>query len=136
MPADVLTTALGHATTALDIGICSPDAQNAGVDCTDTMYLRKMAYYSPHLATLERQNIEYLPIIWSTYGRPHPRTASVLRTLSNRIARRRGTSSASAVYSHLHASISTEIWRRVARQVMAYWPGDAEWWDCSADHSS
>ena len=128
-PADVLTTALGHATTALDIGICSPDAQHAGVDCADTMYLRKLAYYQPHLAALERQNIDYLPIIWSSYGRPHPRAASVLRTLANRIARRRGTACAGAIYSHLHASITTEIWRRVARQVMTCRPGDATWWE-------
>ena len=126
-PADVLTTALGHVTTALDIGICSPDAQNAGRDCVDTMFQRKVAYYGPHLAALERQNIEYLPLIWSSYGRPHARTVSVLRTLSNRIARRRGTACSGEVFRHLSASISVEIQRRVARQVMSCWPGDSRW---------
>ena len=135
-PADVLTTALGHASTALDIGICSPDAQNAGADCADTMYLRKMAYYQPHFAALERQNIEYMPITWSCYGRPHARTTSALRTLSTRIARRRGTASASAIYTQLHASITTEIWRRVARQVASCWPGDGDWWVAPPNYDS
>ena len=51
------------------------------------MYLRKMAYYQPHFAALERQNIEYMPITWRSYGRLHARTTFVLRTLSTRIAR-------------------------------------------------
>ena len=32
------------------------------------------------------------------------------------------------VYRHLVASISVEIQRRVARQVMSFWPGDGGWW--------
>ena len=127
-PADVLTTALGHATTALDVGICSPDAQHAGADCVQAMFQRKLDYYGPHLGVLERQNIEYLPLIWSSYGRPHARTVAVLRTLSNRIARRRGTACSSDVLHHLTASITVEIWRRVASQVISCWPGDGRWW--------
>jgi hypothetical protein len=127
-PADVLTTALGHAATALDIGICSPDAQHAGADCVVSMFQRKMEHYGPHLGALERQNIEYLPLIWSSYGRPHARTTAVLRTLSNRIARRRGTACSADVLHHLTASISVEIWRRAARQVISCWPGDGRWW--------
>ena len=52
-----------YATTALDIGIGSPDAQQAGADCVLTVLQRKMEYYGPHLGALERQNIEYLPLI-------------------------------------------------------------------------
>ena len=126
-PADVLTTALGNATTALDVGITSPDAIHAGLDCAETMYQRKIAYYGPHVAALERANIDYLPLIWSSYGRPHARAIATLRTLSKRIARRRGAACADAVFKHLHASITTEIWRRAARQVISCWPGNVDW---------
>ncbi len=126
-PADVLTTAVGTGALALDIGIASPDAQTAGDDCTVAMYERKVAYYAPHQASLERQNISYQPLVWSAFGRPHPRTTTILRTLSKRIARRRGCSDAAAVYKSLHGAVSLEIWRRAARQAMSCWPVPAEW---------
>ena len=47
------------------VGICSPDALHAGTDCVQTRYTRKFTYHGPHLAALERQNIEYQPMIWS-----------------------------------------------------------------------
>ena len=68
------------------------------------------------------------PFVWSSYGRPHPRTTAILRTLTNRIARKRGTACASDVYRHLRASMSVEIWRRVARQVISCWRGNGGWW--------
>ena len=122
-PADILTQAFGNCLTALDVGITSPDARYAGYDCTESMVQRKLEHYGPHLSTLERQNIEYTPLVWSSYGRPNARTVSVLRTLSKRISRRRGTVTAQAVYHSLHSAISTEIWRRAAKQVFHCWPG-------------
>ena len=41
-PADVLTSALGNVLTALDVPICSPHAQEAGVDCNQTMVDSKL----------------------------------------------------------------------------------------------
>ena len=35
-PADILTSALGNAYTALDVSICSPHASEAGVDCNQS----------------------------------------------------------------------------------------------------
>ena len=122
-PADILTQAFGNSLTALDIGITSPDARYAGYDCTESMVQRKLDHYGPHLSTLERQNIEYIPLVWSSYGRPNARTVSVLRTLSKRIARRRGTITAQAVYHGLMSTISSEIWRRGDRQIFHCWSG-------------
>ncbi len=121
-PADVLTGALGHGLTALDVGIASPDAQHAGDDCRATMYAEKVAYYAPHGDALDRQGIDYQSLIWSAYGRPHPRTTTILRTLSRKLARRRGCSDAERRHRRLRAAIATEIWRRAAKQVFACWP--------------
>ena len=125
-PADVLTGALGNALTALDIGITSPDATNAGADCTASMYARKMDTYAPHNTALEWQNIIYQPLIWSAYGRPHPRTTAILRTLATRLARRRGCSDGVWRYRRLRAAIGVEIWKRAASQVIACWPGRSD----------
>ncbi len=132
-PADVLTSALSNGLTALDIGIASPDAQHAGADCTQTMVNHKLDKYRPHFGALEQQNIEYKPICWSSYGRPHAHTLSVLRTLSRRISRRRGVASTSEVFKHLHGSITTEIWRKAAKQVFHCWPGHSDFGDPEED---
>ena len=121
-PADILTSALGNAYTALDVSICSPHASEAGVDCNQSRVQAKLEHYGPHLATLLRQNISYSPIVWSAYGRPHPDTLAVLRSLSKSIARKRNIASAEVVFHRLHSSITLEIWRRTARQVRACWP--------------
>ena len=120
-PADILTTALGDGTTALDIGICSPDATDAGNDCVDAMYKRKLEYYAPHTDVLARQNITYLPLIWSAHGRPHPTTTATLRTLSKRLSRRRGGGACEWRYQRLRAAIGVELARRAAACVRHCW---------------
>ena len=122
-PADVLTGALGHGLTALDIGIASPDACNAGPDCVSSMYERKTAYYAPYSDVLDRQNILYQPLVWSAYGRPHPRTTSILRTLATRLARRRGCSDGAWRYRRLASAAGVALCRRAAAHVRACWPG-------------
>ena len=46
------------------------------------------------------------PIVWSAYGRPHPDTLAVLRSLSKSIARKRNIASAEVVFHRLHSSIT------------------------------
>ena len=121
-PADILTSALGNAYTALDVSICSPHASEAGTECTQSRVEAKLEHYGPHLAALLRQNISYTPIVWSAYGRPHPDTLTVLRSLSKSIARKRNIASADVVFRRLHSSITLEIWRRSARQIRTCWP--------------
>ena len=117
-----LTSALGNAYTALDVSICSPHALEPGTDCTQSRVEAKLEYYGPTFAALLRQNISYTPIVWSAYGRPHPDTLTVLRSLSKSIARKRNIASAEVVFHRLHSSITLEIWRRSARQIRTCWP--------------
>ena len=56
-PAHLLTSALGNATTALDISVCSPHAQQAGPDCTRSRLAAKLDHCVAHL----RQNISHTP---------------------------------------------------------------------------
>ena len=109
-PADVLTSALGNACTALEILICSPHAQQAGPDCSRSRLDAKLDYCGRHLSLL-RQNT---PIVWSACGRLHQDTLTVLCSLSKSIARKRNFVSAEVVFHRLHSSISLEIWKRSA----------------------
>ena len=124
-PADVLTGALGAGLMAVDIGIASPDAQHAGDDCLEAMYARKLQHYEEHLGALDRQTIAYQPLLFSCYGRPHPRTTTFLRTLAKRVARRRGCSAGEWCYRRLRAELGVEIWRRAASMACACWPSAA-----------
>ena len=118
-PADVLTGAIGNGLHALDIGIASPDAQDCGTDCVDTMFKNKVEKYARYRETLQRRNITYLPLIWSAYGRPHDQTTSTLRTLTKRLTRRRGGNGTEWRYERLKAAIGVELMRRAAACVHA-----------------
>ena len=63
--ADVLTSALGNSYTALVISICTPHAQQAGPDCTQSRLQAKLAHCGPHLPSLLRQNISCTPIVFA-----------------------------------------------------------------------
>ena len=121
-PADILTGALGNGLTALDIGISSPDACNAGDDCTRSMASRKLDKYREHQAVLDRQNIVYQPLTFSCYGRLSPDTTAILRTLAQRIARRRGCSAGEWRFRRLRSKLVTHIWARAGRMVRSCWP--------------
>ena len=64
--------------------------------------------YGPHLSSLLRHNMSYIPVVWSAYGRPHRDTLTVLRSFSKSIARKRNFVSAEVVHQELHASITLE----------------------------
>ena len=126
-PADVFTSAASPGRlSALDVGVTSPEATGAGEDCTESMRLRKLNDYGRHLASLERQNIVYQPMVWSAFGRPHVATTKGIRAMARQAARRRGLVSAQLLQRRAEASISVEIWRRAAKMVFACWPRQAD----------
>ena len=120
-PADVLTSAASCRLAALDVGIVSPDAEGAGLDCVCAMADRKVRRYAAHFREMDRAGVDYIPVVWSAYGRPHGRTTAILRTLARRVARRRG-GDAGELLRRVQAQVATEIWRRAARMVRRCWP--------------
>ena len=122
-PADILTSATSQGrAAALDVGITSPEASAAGVDCTASMVARKTSNYAPYAHELRRQNVDYKPIVWSAYGRPHGDATKFITQLCRKLARRRGFTSAAVLQRRLECGIATEIWRRAARMVAACLP--------------
>ena len=69
-PADVLTSALGIAYTALGISICSPD-------CTHPSPVAKLDFYGHIFPPSSVKTSPTLPIVWSACGRPRQDTLTV-----------------------------------------------------------
>ena len=118
----MLTSVLSGNLTAIDIGIASPDAQNATEDYLGQMQQRKLDKYAAYSEELEAQNITYRPMPISCYGLFHSDSVAILRTLSQRIARRRGCSESEWRFRRMRAKITVQIWARAARMVRACWP--------------
>ena len=123
-PADILTTAtVSGRSTAFDVSITSPDCGTAGDDCCQSMYEHKQAKYAPHLNELERNGIDYIPIVWSAYGRPHEAAVAAIRTMARRTARRRGHQDATTIENRTMHNIAVEIWRRNVDMIRYCWSG-------------
>ena len=78
----------------------------------------------PFEAQLEACGVEYRPITFSCYGRPHPDALRVLQAFGRRLARRKGTE-AHVEERRLAARIGVEIWRRAARMLRQCLPDGA-----------
>ena len=125
-PADILTSAASPGlTSALDIGVASPDALNAGNDCTESMRLRKRRVYARHLEALRAEGIEYRPLVWSCWGREHPDTTAILTQLARQAARRQGAPGHGPLLRRARAQIGAAIARRGAAMLRACMPGVA-----------
>ena len=122
-PADVLTSAaIPGRLAALDVGVASPDAAGAGDDCAQAMFVTKRGTYAAHLGELGQAGIQYQPMVWSAYGRPHPDATRILATMARAASRRRGSGDHRALAQRWVARITAELWRRAARMVLACWP--------------
>ena len=126
-PADLLTGASGFSArlAALDVGICCPGAGGAGSDCVESMKQRKLGRMQPFSIELEQAGVEYRPITFSCFGRPHPDAKALLQSFGRKLARRHGTE-AHVEERRLAAYIGVEIWRRAALMVRQCLPNSAE----------
>jgi hypothetical protein len=122
-PADVLSpAAIPGRLAALYVGVTSPERADAGVDCTEAMFLGKTQERTGIEAVLESQNIVYRPIIWSTFGRIHGAAIDALTCMAKRIARKHGHSQYRIVLTKMRQAIGVEIARRAARMSLACHP--------------
>ena len=122
-PADILTSAaVSGRLAALDVGIVSPEATGSGLNCVNAMQATKRARYARHREELARENVVYEPMVWSAFGRPHPRAVELLRLMAKRVARRRGLANSEQIYRRTAAKIGVEVWRRAAQMVAQCMP--------------
>ena len=98
------------------------DDDDAGADCTVSMFNTKRSNYASHEEELMAEGIRYLPVVWSAYGRPHPDASRVLLTLARNTARRRGEASYRGLARRWSCKITAAIWRRAANMVLSCWP--------------
>ena len=116
-PADILTrAAVPGVLAALDIGIASPEACDAGEDCLDAMVSKKLVRYREALPQLVSQGISYTPVPVSCFGRRSRALTNVMRFAASRAARVRGVSG-HGMLRRWYAALGVEIWRRAAAMV-------------------
>ena len=122
-PADIFSeAAIPGCRAALDVGITSPDATGAGADCCEAMYRTKLDKYRPHFAALSAQEVRYMPLTFSCYGRLHPQTEVALDTIARVAARRRGFGDHQLLLRRAKGRIAVAIWRRAAAMVRSCLP--------------
>ena len=88
-------------------------------DAAERYRQAKFAKYARYLEALRLQGIQYLPMIWTAWGRAHPAAVQVLKSLATRAARRRGLTSGSDILRAAKLQIALEIQARNARMVHA-----------------
>jgi hypothetical protein len=81
--------------------------------------VRKKREYAQDIVDLEAQGIQYIPVVWSTYGRADAGAESVLVQVARRAARRKGLVSHHDMLCRFKQRIGVSIWRRAARMVLA-----------------
>ena len=79
----------------------------------------------PFSSELERGGIEYRPIVFSCFGRPHADAKQLIRSMAKRLARRR-SSEAAVEERRLAGRLGLQIWRRAARMVRRCLPASAD----------
>ena len=79
----------------------------------------------PFSVELETGGIEYKPIVFSCFGRPHADAKQLLQSMAKRLARRRGTEAA-VEERRLAGRIGLQIWRRAAQMVRRCLPASAD----------
>jgi len=122
-PADVLTGAFHNGRlAAVDVGVISPSAAGAGLDCVVTMDQRKRERLGPFIGEMEAAGVEYHPFVISCWGRFHADAEQMLQRLAKRLARRESSGSVRGILIRLRARLVTEVMRRAARMVLACLP--------------
>ena len=121
-PADVLTRAAFGRLSALDVVIASPDAQGAGDDAADAAVRRKLNERSAILGEMSDEGIEYRPVAWTCWGRPHADAQAAVHSMSLAAARRRGDVDARDIERRARGAVGVQIWRRAAQMVSACLP--------------
>ena len=123
-PADIFTSAAHGSLAALDIGVCSPEAAGAGLDCCAAMARRKQRTYAPFATELRQRGVRYQPLVWSSYGRAHVETLDTLQSLARAAARRRGIQDWRPLLQRTSAAISVELQRRLVGQIRRCLPDE------------
>ena len=86
------------------------------------MVPRKHRLYAPYALDLQRTGVDYKPLVWSAYGRPHEDASAFVRLLARRQARRWGAHDWRSLCRRMETRIAVILWRRAARMVRRCWP--------------
>ena len=103
---------------ACDVEIASPEASGAGLDCMESMRVRKLEHHGERVVMeLEEQNVRYTPPVLSCYGRRSSVLTALLRAASQQ---------AESLVRRWELAVAVEVWRRTAMMVRRCLPRPGE----------
>ena len=80
---------------------------------------RKLDFYAAHTPALQEMGINYIPAVYSTYGREHPATSRVLETMARTAARKHGLRDYREILRAARANIGVALATRHAKMIRA-----------------
>ena len=127
-PADLLTHAAGWTggCAALDVGVASPWATEAGDDACASMVRRKLRQSAPWAAEAREAGLDYVPVVFSALGRPHEEASAVMGRLARRAARRHGLGCPAVTLRRLRCRVGVEVMRRAVAVFRSCLPGGCD----------
>jgi len=118
-PADILCATTHGQLEALDVGVTTPVPAD-GTNCAAERYKRaKLTKYQNYLEAMRAQGIRYVPLIWTSWGRPHADVLQTLKKMASKAARRRGLVSPAAILRETLRNCNLQIMARAATMVLA-----------------
>ena len=81
-----------------------------------------MVKYKEVLDELQAEGIDYIPLAWSCWGRPHEDASAAIRSMAAAAARRRGDLRPDAIARRTATLVGLQIAKRSARMVDACLP--------------
>ena len=107
---------------AFDVGIANPQAQTAGADPCASMVASKLERYAAILPELEADGVEYRPVVWSCWGRPHLGASAAVRSMAQAAARRHGAVGPRDLERRARQAVGVQLWKRAAQMAKACRP--------------
>ena len=74
------------------------------------------------MAELASEDIRYIPLTFSCYGRFHPEAQNVLTSIAQRVAQRKGIDSHHGILRRALGGIGVQIWTRAAKMLSTCLP--------------
>lgn len=71
------------------------------------------------LQELSAEKIQYVPVVFSCYGRPHRLPKHAFACMADRAARRRGFADGSRLLLEAMSAVGVQIWHRAASMLWA-----------------
>ncbi|CAK0836831.1 unnamed protein product [Prorocentrum cordatum] len=102
--------------------VACPDSAGSFSDACAAMHATKLRRYAAVVPELADEGVEYRPLIWSCWGRPHGDASAAIHSMAAAASRRRGVAALEVLARRAKTLAGIQLWRRAAAMVAACVP--------------